>query len=91
MPLTGVFTNSRNFDENGMRAGYRAVTHADFDEEGNLIFGKAYNDQNLGSPTVQVRIHRYSWPDDAGMGSENRSTQNPISIGSHPLLRAVWE
>ena len=80
----GIITNSRNYDENQVRVGYRAVTHVDFDEQGQISFNEAYTDDNLQSPTVQASIQRYSWPDDAQLGSKNRIL---FSIPDHGRLR----
>ena len=80
----GIIVNSRNYDENRVRVGYRAVTHADFDADGNIYFDEAYTDTNLQSPTVQASIQRYSWPDEAALGGQNRIL---FSIPDHARLR----
>ena len=79
-----IVTNSRNYDENRVRVGFRAVTHADFIEDGSIEFDEAYTDTNLQSPTVQASIHRYSWSDEAALGGQNRIL---FSIPDHARLR----
>lgn len=80
----GIMVNSRNYDEDGVRVGYRAVTYAAFDDEGALSFDESYTDNNLTSPTIQASLERLSYRSDADSGAKNRVL---FAIADHPRLR----
>lgn len=75
-----VMVNARNYRD-GKPVGRRAVMVNTFDECGNVIFGKPYDDPTLIEPTIQASIERYSY---ASHGGRSRIL---FSITDHPNRR----
>ena len=78
-----VMINSRNYIDR-VPVGYRAVTHAAFDQQGNIQFQPTYHDQTLISPAVQASIIRYTRQDQPEFGSKSRIL---FSNPNHPKSR----
>lgn len=77
-----LIINSRAYADEQPR-GYRAVTTGHFHHDG-MTFSDTRLDAALVDPAVQASLLRYSWRDDAAMGSKSRLL---FSNPAHPRAR----